>query len=189
MAKFHRQDFERNKKLFNIESMLSMPSNFFGPEGPMDKSGLSRDFRLMRLLTSIHATQSELPPGTLYSATSLAFQLLWRREDARDQHGNVLLTTDVLRDLCEQSGMSREISMAYVEGINSPPVKSMLLNSVGEAVDRGAFGAPTIFCSRHIDEEEAIFFGSDRFEQLSFTYSLPWYGPDPHRSNYLPSKI
>ena len=44
-AKWSTQDMERTKGLFNLPQMQSMPSNFFGPDGPSDPTGLARDFR------------------------------------------------------------------------------------------------------------------------------------------------
>ena len=44
-AKWSGQDIERNRAFFNLPEMLDMPSNFFGPEGPADPTGLSRDMR------------------------------------------------------------------------------------------------------------------------------------------------
>ena len=32
-------DMERNRKWFNVPEMKNVPSNFFGPEGPADKTG------------------------------------------------------------------------------------------------------------------------------------------------------
>eukprot|EP01043_Picozoa_sp_COSAG02_P100947 COSAG02_NODE_37021_length_447_cov_1.181034_1_plen_69_part_10 len=50
-AKVSQQDMARNMKWFNMPEMLAGPSNFFGPEGPADPTGLARDFRYQRLLT------------------------------------------------------------------------------------------------------------------------------------------
>ena len=49
-----------------------------------------------------------------------------------------------------------------------------------EAVERGAFGAPTMFF--HEDgENEEMFWGSDRFEMVAQIYNKEWIGPDPRK--------
>ncbi|KAK3275397.1 hypothetical protein CYMTET_16473 [Cymbomonas tetramitiformis] len=141
-------------------------ARYCGPDGPW-RDIVDLELRPC-LLAGLISQTGNLPPMARPWSASMAkihrqdFErnkksIQYRKLSMPMQHGNVLLTAEVLRDFCEQSGMSREISMAYVEGINSSPVKSMLSSSGGEAVDRGAFGAPTIFCSTDIDEEEAFF--------------------------------
>ena len=49
-----------------------------------------------------------------------------------------------------------------------------------EAVERGAFGAPTMFF--HQDgENEQMFWGSDRFEMVAQIYNTEWIGPNPNK--------
>ena len=47
-----------------------------------------------------------------------------------------------------------------------------------EAVDRGAFGAPTMFFHEK-GENEQMFWGSDRFEMVASIFEKQWHGPDP----------
>ena len=44
-----------------------------------------------------------------------------------------------------------------------------------------AYGSPTAFLSDG-ERDEAMVFGSDRFEQLAHHFSLPYFGPDPVRA-------
>ena len=46
---------------------------------------------------------------------------------------------------------------------------------------RGVYGSPTAFLSDG-ERDEAMVFGSDRFEQLAHHFSLPYFGPDPARA-------
>ena len=55
----------RNQDWFNLPNMLAGPSNFFGPEGPADPTGLARDFRYQRHLTAI----ARLHPVRLFPPT------------------------------------------------------------------------------------------------------------------------
>ena len=50
-----------------------------------------------------------------------------------------------------------------------------------EAVERGVYGSPTAFLSNG-ERDEAMVFGSDRFEQLAHHFSQPYFGPDPVRA-------
>ena len=43
------------------------------------------------------------------------------------------------------------------------------------------YGSPTAFLSDG-ERDEAMVFGSDRFEQLAHHFSLPYFGPDPVRA-------
>ena len=45
----------------------------------------------------------------------------------------------------------------------------------------GAYGAPFIVVSGPGLDEDMVFFGSDRFEQMALAMGKPWYGPDPER--------
>ena len=49
-----------------------------------------------------------------------------------------------------------------------------------EAVERGAFGAPTMFFHQDGENEE-MFWGSDRFEMVASIYNKEWIGPDPSK--------
>ena len=49
-----------------------------------------------------------------------------------------------------------------------------------EAVERGAFGAPTMFFHQDGENEE-MFWGSDRFEMVAQIYNKKWIGPDPSK--------
>ncbi len=61
----------------------------------------------------------------------------------------------VLRDIVSKSALPLEETMAE---INSDRIKDKLRANTDEAVDRGAFGAPTMFV------EDEMFFGNDRLE-------------------------
>ena len=87
-----------------------------------------------------------------------------------------------------------------VNHIHSAEVKDLLKNTVGEAVSRGeflfvssalcaphdsslhaagAYGAPFIVVSGPGLDEDMVFFGSDRFEQLAFVAKKKYSGPFP----------
>merc|ERR1719458_301365 len=53
-----------------------------------------------------------------------------------------------------------------------------LMEVTEEAVDRGAFGAPTMYFTEEGREEE-MFWGSDRFDMIAHCFDKQWHGPDP----------
>lgn len=169
-AKFSSQDLIRNKQWFNVPKMKPVPSNFFGPEGPADKTGLARDFRYQRCLTAVREHHPEL----LVQATDNMFNLIWF--DERDADDKVQITESSLRAVLEKSGLSPDQATDLVSAhLASATNKDNLKAMCGEALGKGAFGAPT-FC---VDDQ--IWFGSDRLEQMCFHLSLPYLGPDPTR--------
>jgi len=66
-----------------------------------------------------------------------------------------LSDSDVLREIVSKSALPVEETMAE---INSDRIKNKLRANTDEAVDRGAFGAPTMFVG------DEMFFGNDRLE-------------------------
>jgi glutathione S-transferase kappa 1 len=177
-ATWSQQDMERNRGYFHVP-MLPIPNNFFGPHGPADKSGLARDMRYQRLLTAIQMDY----PDALPSATDNIFSIIHLNEQCRDEAGNVVLTPEVLEKVCTSAGISSDNASTLVsKRINDVDVKDSLKHTTGEAVKRGAFGAPTIIVEvihNPDNEKEQIYFGSDRFEQMCFANDWPWAGPDP----------
>ena len=121
---------ERNKAWFNVPHMLSGPANFFGPDGPADPTGLSRDFRYQRFLTAV----SRLQPQALSECTRLVFEQIWASEEARDADGNAAMSEEVLARIGEEAGLSAEDSAACVEEITAPENKAALIACVEEAV-------------------------------------------------------
>lgn len=166
------QDFQRNRGYFRVP-MLPTPSNFFGPEGPADKSGLARDMRYQRLLTAIQLDY----PNKVMAATTQVFDLIHLGEKYRDIDNNVVITNEVLEAVCVSVGIPKETCTR----IHDDDVKNALKTTTKEALEKGAFGAPTIIVSKinSSKEDEQIYFGSDRFEQLCCTHDFPWVGPCP----------
>eukprot|EP00941_MAST-03F_sp_MAST-3F-sp1_P002647 g2647.t1 len=168
---FASQDMKRAKDFYNI-SFLGPPGNFFGPDGPADKLGIARDMRYQRLLTAIclkYDTQPDTPDG-----------------DQRN-NGNVIITEAKLLSICRQAGFSLAEADSLVSSINDADVKNALKLKVEEAVQEGAFGAPTMIVTKDGSSDKMIFFGSDRLEHLAFACNRKWEGPDPDRK--LSSKL
>eukprot|EP00090_Calanus_glacialis_P047371 TRINITY_DN9803_c0_g1_i4.p2 TRINITY_DN9803_c0_g1~~TRINITY_DN9803_c0_g1_i4.p2 ORF type:complete len:110 (-),score=44.52 TRINITY_DN9803_c0_g1_i4:24-353(-) len=78
------------------------------------------------------------------------------------------------------AGMDEEEISNCLAAMKTDPVKTALKAVTEEAVERGAFGAPTMFF--HQDgENEQMFWGSDRFEMVAQIYNKEWIGPDPSK--------
>ena len=59
----------------------------------------------------------------------------------------------VLADLCRQLGINAE---AFAQGITQADIKDQLKHNTSEAIQRGAFGVPTVFVG------DDMYFGNDR---------------------------
>ncbi|KAF9314159.1 Glutathione S-transferase kappa 1 [Podila horticola] len=55
-------------------------------------------------------------------------------------------------------------------------IKQTLINNTNEALEKGAFGAPTFFVKKAGSDKEMMFFGSDRFEVMAALLELPYPG-------------
>ena len=56
-------------------------------------------------------------------------------------------------------------------------IKEQLKKNSEEAVQKGAFGAPTFYVREEGSNEEEMFVGSDRFDHFCHIFNLPWHGP------------
>eukprot|EP00440_Ansanella_granifera_P023780 gb/GFBE01025829.1/.p1 GENE.gb/GFBE01025829.1/~~gb/GFBE01025829.1/.p1 ORF type:complete len:248 (+),score=55.16 gb/GFBE01025829.1/:1-744(+) len=172
------QHIARNKQWFNVPNMQPMPSNFFGPQGPADPSGLARDFRYMRLLAAVQLKY----PHALQACAEGVFNLIWADAGARDSEGNVVINEQILAAICERAGLSSTEAQDAVAAINADSTKAALKQTVEDCVSAGGYGVPFFRIIDHgqSDQPDAIVaFGSDRFEQLAFAMKKPWHGPDP----------
>eukprot|EP00808_Paulinella_micropora_P019590 g59954.t1 len=179
-----QQDTLRNRQFFNVPHMRNMPTNFFGPDGPGDKTGLAADLRFRRLLAAValHA------PDKLWLASEAVFDLIWTAQ-ARDDQDNVVLSDALFLQVLRHCGLAEDAARKILATAPSEPVKQLLRKNTSEALSKGTFGVP-FFTVEDIPaggEGPQIYFGSDRFEQMAFIHNLPWYGPDPGRPSCLPA--
>lgn len=95
---------------------------------------------------------------------------LWRRHWG---DGKEVTSTEGLEAVCAAANVDK----ALVARLGEQAVKDRLKANTDEAVERGAFGFPALFCA--VDGEEQMFFGSDRFDVMAHELGLPWHGPNP----------
>merc|ERR1711971_1208097 len=87
-------------------------------------------------------------------------------------------TENLLRSFWRRSwGEDKEVEACLV-AMKSDEVKEALREVTEEAVDRGAFGAPTMYFNEE-GQEEQMFWGSDRFDIIAHCFNKQWLGPDP----------
>ena len=89
-----------------------------------------------------------------------------------------------LRLVGAAAGMKEAEVALCLEAMKGMEVKERLKEVTEEAVDRGAFGAPTLFLREEGGEEE-MFWGSDRFDMIASVFGKEWLGPDPGRRGEL----
>ena len=116
----------------------------------------------------------------------------WVRAWSEDQDVH---TAEDMSAVAGRAGMDQRTIGECLEAARSQEVKQRLKEVTAEAVDRGAFGSPTMFFSEGEADTEHMFWGSDRsgdgtvitllisavvrFEMVAAVYGKPWLGPDP----------
>lgn len=75
--------------------------------------------------------------------------------DAMFVHDREISEQSVLEEILAGAGLPVD---EYLQGITDPAIKERLKSNTDEALERGAFGAPTFFVG------DEMFFGNDRFD-------------------------
>nr|AND95628.1 Glutathione S-transferase kappa 1 [Chromera velia] len=178
-APYLMKDIQRNA--FYGDLKINMP-----PEFP------SNTVKAMRLLTSVAMEGNE---GKLMDASVAIFRAYWEKEaDIKDPK-------QLQEALISLGGFAAQEAKRHTARIDDSEVKNRLKEETQEAVERGAFGAPSIFVpasafspqvaavagvqSESPDEEKPpgeMFFGSDRLPVMAHMLGLPWEGPAGPRS-------
>ncbi|KAF9906774.1 Glutathione S-transferase kappa 1 [Linnemannia zychae] len=73
----------------------------------------------------------------------------------------------------------------YMQQTSEKEIKQQLINNTNEAIEAGAFGAPTFIVKKAGSDEPHMFFGSDRFEVITSFLGLPYDGLAPKKSAKL----
>ncbi|CAO3568355.1 unnamed protein product [Mortierella alpina] len=73
----------------------------------------------------------------------------------------------------------------YYEMTSDKAVKQELIDNTNEAIEAGAFGAPTFIVTTAGSDETHMFFGSDRFETMASILNVPYPGLAPLHASKL----
>ncbi|KAL5014684.1 hypothetical protein ScPMuIL_008954 [Solemya velum] len=142
---------------------LNQISNF--TETVIQKGSLSAQ----RFLTAVDMRQPEY--------TEEISRQLWLRIWSRDE--DITQAESLL-----QAGKAAKVPEALLKealsSIKDQTVKDKLKKTTDQALDYGAFGAPTIVA--YINNKPEMFFGSDRFLLLAHALGEKWQGPLPSSS-------
>jgi glutathione S-transferase kappa 1 len=148
-APYLARDMGRNAGYFGVPVVI--PEDF-------PKNGLVP----MRFLTVV---QREAP-AKLHDVTRAMYARHWGEGKEVDEPAT-------LRAICDACGVDGSV----VDRIADQATKDALKAATDEAVVRGAFGFPAMFLRK--DDQEEMFFGSDRFPLLAHEMGWPWHGPNP----------
>jgi len=120
-----------------------------------------------RLLTSV----SVHAPDKLETLSREFWLSYWSRDED-------ISTVEVMKKCCESVGFSTENAEKLLALSQTPEIKQQLLATTEEAVNRGAFGAPTFFVQKDASDPEQMYFGGDRFpfvfKQLGLEFKEPY---------------
>ena len=165
---FLAQDLARSAALYEVP-LLETPSNFFG--APLQRSAI----KVARLLCA--AQLDGCNDAKVLELAVAASNCLHADPGARS--GSELVIDDsLMRRACADAELDGTQTQALLELVQGEPAKQLLRTNTEEAVARGAFGSPTAFVQT-VDAPEAMFFGSDRMEQLAHSFKLPYHGARP----------
>lgn len=154
-ARYMVSDLERLRMQYNIPIKSGYPNNF-----PFNT------LPAQRILTVV---KKEYPAKLIPLSQSF-----WAK--GWGQGVDIGLEEELLE--CLQSLFTREEIQELLRKSTEPAAKEELQRVTNEAVEGyGSFGAPWIVVKNGSKTES--FWGSDRFEAISYFLEKPWLGPDP----------
>jgi len=163
-----------NKMSYNFMDVETRTANFFGIPLKMKADPV----RLIAMVGSLQAQRfvTSVLQNYPHHMESVCREF-WVRSWGEDQDVN---TAEDWRLIAASAGMNSEEVEICLQAVGTGAVKDSLKQVTEEAVDRGAFGVPTMFF--HEDgENENMIWGSDRFEMVAHLYGKPWLGPKPEK--------
>ncbi|XP_046642244.1 glutathione S-transferase kappa 1-like [Daphnia pulicaria] len=159
---YMQKDLLRNADYFGINiKLIDDPYNVLVQKGSL---------KAMRFLTSINLHC----PVYLENVSRELWQRIW-------SIGEDITEEDSFK-LAAKNAQMNEIDIENcLKRMDEPETREALKKTTEEAVDYGAFGAPTIVV--HAKEGPELFFGSDRFPLIAQLLKEVWKGPFPEQKN------
>lgn len=162
-----------NKGIYMFQDLEFRTARYFEvpvkpKEDPITHIGVIGSLAQQRFITAV---QQECPDK--FEAVCREIWLRsWGPED------QTVHTDEDLRLVSDRAGLSEPAVQACLEGAKAVEVKQALKDTTEEALERGAFGVPTLFFNQHHAREQMIW-GSDRFDMVAFLFNKEWKGPNP----------
>lgn len=153
-ARYMLSDLSRLGKQFDVAFLSGFPEKF-----PFNT------LPAQRILTVV---KNEFPQKLV-----LLSRAFWNR--AWGQGRDIGKDEEVLQ--CLQTVLSNDEIKDLIQKSEGSAIKEELKRVTKEAVASGSFGAPWIIVKNESKTES--FWGSDRFEAISFFLDKPWLGPNP----------
>lgn len=139
---------------------FKFPTDTFGTM--FDKGSL----KAMRFVTAVDMIDS--------SFTENVSRILWSRIHRNDEDITEVASFQLVG---KQAGIEPEMLNEAISTITDATVKKRLTDYTDEALEKGAFGAPTIVA--HVNGKQEMIFGCDRFPILANILGEKWVGPVP----------
>jgi len=161
---YMNKDLERNSSYFQLPlKLIEDPFNILVETGSI---------RAQRFLTAINLFY----PKYLEEVSRQLWMRIWAR-------GEDIFHNDSLHQAAKMAKMRDADIEKCLSLIDDPSVKEALKQTTEEAIEHGAFGAPTIVV--HKKESTELFFGADRFPLIAMALNQEWKGPVPDAKSKL----
>jgi len=162
-----------NKGKYMYEDLEHRTARYFDiplkvKEDPITHIGIIGSLAQQRYITAV---QQECPEK-FEAVCREIWKRSWGPEDA------TVHSEEDLRIVSKRGKLSGEETEACLARAKEVDVKLKLKELTDEAVERGAFGAPSLFFSPDGGREEMLW-GSDRFDMMAFLLDKEWSGPNP----------
>ncbi|XP_023344334.1 glutathione S-transferase kappa 1 [Eurytemora carolleeae] len=161
-----------NKASYTFKDLETRTGRYFEiplkmKSDPISHIGIIGSLSQQRFVTAVQQEYPEL----LENICREIWTRSWGPEDLSSH------TQEDLNIIATRAGLSADQIKTCFEKQKSPVVKQTLKDITEEAVERGAFGSPTLFFMQ--GDKEEMFWGSDRFDMIASIYGLEWAGPNP----------
>lgn len=155
---YMQKDLLRNAAYFGIPLKLI--------EDPFHVMIEKGSLRAQRFITAVAHERPEYIEGVSRE--------LWKRIWSR---GEDIVETESLHIAAKAANMEDSDIQKCLKLMNDSNIKQALIKSTEDAIEYGAFGAPTVIV--HSKDQPEMFFGSDRFPLIAQMMNEEWKGPLP----------
>lgn len=91
-----------------------------------------------------------------------------------------IMSLECIPEVAHTAGVPEDVIKKCLDSMKSGEIKGILKKHTEEALENGAFGAPTMVA--HINGKKEMFFGQDRLHLLAYEAGKPWNGPFPENN-------